>query len=88
MKEETAIKWYTSDKIPKLDSTVLVEFKDKYYTSFNSMTVYGAGYFEALKPELEEDNIYYNLIMYDGGFIEFENKKEFTSIVKRWCYLE
>ena len=52
------------------------------------MTVYGAGYFEALKPELEEDNIYYNLIMYDGGFIEFENKKEFTSIVKRWCYLE
>ena len=61
MKEETTIKWYTSDKIPKLGSTVLVEFKDKYYTSFNSMTVYGAGYFYAPEPELEDDLYAYRI---------------------------
>ena len=88
MKEETTIKWYTSDNIPELDSTILVEFKDMCHTSFNSMTVYGAGYFHVPGPKLEEDNIYYILTMCDGEFIEFENKKEFTSIVKRWCYLE
>ena len=85
MKEETTIKWYTGDKFPKLDSTILIELKGICFT--NAMTVYGAGYFYAPEPELEDD-LYYHLRMCDGEYIEFENKEKFTSIVKHWCYLE
>lgn len=87
MKEET-IKWYTGDKFPKLNSNILIELKSLSDPSSNSMTLYGAGYFHAPEPDLEEDDLYYHLRLCDGEFIEFENKKEFTSIVKRWCYLE
>ena len=45
------------------------------------------GIFHSPEPELEDD-LYYNLRMCNGEFVEFENKKAFTSIVKRWCYLE
>ena len=83
MKEETTIKWYTGDKLPKLGSTILIELKGICFTK----TTYGAGYFYAPEPELEDD-LYYHLRMCDGEYIEFENKEKFTSIVKRWRYLE
>ena len=85
-KKEEIIKWYTGDKIPKLDSYILIELK-RLPNNFNSTTRYGAGYFHAPEPELEDD-LYYNLRMCNGEFVEFENKKAFTSIVKRWFYLE
>lgn len=82
-KKEEKIKWYSGDEFPELDGDnsihILVEFEN--YSDTMARNVIGDFYY----PERLDGP--YACLKCDDKVVEFENKKDFASRVKRWRYM-
>ena len=87
------MRWYNSkEKFPLKEDATIDDYEEILIdcdvtrefngTGFDSDTEFAAGKFSMC------DDGSYILIMCDDERIYFENKKDFETKVKRWCYLD